>query len=159
MVQVGDGGVQSDIAICRPVGKLKRIKCSRQWRCDVSFDYTLKALHKNGGECLWATVIEEIHIMCHCFGDDGGPLEGWGDNRQKQGEVENVCDNICQFVSTYFWEHNLSNPGAFSMFTFWKYLQASAWGIWKGQLCSSDRSTGLLLWPLKEGLESVQLLR
>lgn len=147
----------SAFAICRPVGKLKRIKHSRQWRCDLSFDYTLKALHNNGGECLWATVIEKAHVMCHCFGGDGGSLEGWGDYRQKQGEVEN--EDICQFMSAYFWERNLSNQGDFRVFTFKKYLHASAWGIWKGQLCSSDRNNDLLLWPLKACLEGVQLLR
>lgn len=97
MVQVGDGVVQSQWCCYLQASNWKG--SSVKWRCDVSFDYTLNALHNNGGECLWATVIEEIHIMCHCFGDDGGPLEGWGDNRQKQGEVENVCDNICQCVS------------------------------------------------------------
>lgn len=96
MVQVGNG-VQSQhcCIICGsiwPVGNLKRVKCSRQWICAMSFDCM--------SECYWAIIIEGAHTGFLQNRDDSVILEAWGDYRQQQGEVKDVCEDICQYVSS-----------------------------------------------------------
>lgn len=79
--------IQHSCVVCGSVWrveKLKRIECSRQGRCDVSFNNKLKALHNAGVECYCVVVIETAHIRYLWDRHHGGPPEAGGDYRQKQ---------------------------------------------------------------------------
>lgn len=71
-----------------PVDELEWIECSGQEGCDVSFNYTLKTLHDNGGECYWAILIKAAYIWFLWDRDNDGHLETCGESKQKQKKVE-----------------------------------------------------------------------
>lgn len=55
--------------------------------------------YNHGGECYWAIIIEGTHTGFLQNRDDSVILEAWGDYRHQQGEVKDVCEDICHYVS------------------------------------------------------------
>lgn len=56
--------------------------------------------YNHGGECYWAIMIEGAHTGFLQNRDDNVILEAWGDYRHQQGEVKDVCEDICHYVSS-----------------------------------------------------------
>ncbi len=65
----------------------------QQHRADVVSDELLKTLAEDGCQSNGPPVVQACDFIFLRYGHNGGFFEAWGNHRQREGQIEDVCKN------------------------------------------------------------------